>query len=383
MRRTTWLGLGLFGLLGLLGWMAAGCGDGSAAPPCKASGCDGARLCAVPADPAEPGPWPVGARQLRIDGLTTEVWYPAAFGSERKAERVVYDVRQVLPPEEVDKIPDADNPYQSCDCYRDLPPDLKRGPYPVVIFIHGTAGYRMQSLSQMVHWASRGFVVLAADHPGLFLADMLLLELESDLPGDVRSLVAALDQPDGPLGFLAGALDSSRIALSGHSAGGMAAGEMTGLDGVRVVIPMAAEGVEPGPDLQAVLIMGGLADEAVPFERQQAGYEASPAPKHLVGIAGAGHLVFSELCALTNDAGQDVVTIAVEHGVTNAELAGQLFDCAVQTIDDEEGWRIVNAYTAALLEQQLHCCADRAAVLAGLAERFAAVTSYRFAASDD
>ena len=376
MRRTTWLGLGL------LGWIAAGCGAGPSEPPCKTSACEGARLCTVPVDPAEPGPWPVGARQLSIDGLTTEVWYPAAFGSERKAERIVYDVRQVLPPEEVDKIPDADSPYQICDCYRNLPPDLKRGPYPVVIFIHGTAGYRMQSLTQMVHWASRGFVVLAADHPGLYLADMLLLQLESDLPGDVRSLIAAIDQPDGPLGFLARALDSSRIALSGHSAGGMAAGDMAGSAGVRVVIPMAAEGVEPGPDLQAVLVMGGLADEVVPFERQQAGYEASPAPKHLVGIAGAGHLVFTELCALTNDAGQDVVTIAVEHGVTNAELAGQLFDCEVQTIDDEEGWRIVKAYTTALLEQQLHCVA-REAVLAGLAERFGAVTSYRFTDNGD
>ena len=42
-----------------------------------------------------------------------------------------------------------------------------------VVFVHGTASFRTQSLTQMTHWASRGFVVLAADHPKIRLKDLL------------------------------------------------------------------------------------------------------------------------------------------------------------------------------------------------------------------
>ena len=86
---------------------------------------------------------------------------------------MVYDLREHLPKSEQGKISDSKNPWQACSCYRDLPIDEGHGPYPVLVFVHGTAGFRTQSLSQLTHLASRGFVVLAADHPGLMLADIL------------------------------------------------------------------------------------------------------------------------------------------------------------------------------------------------------------------
>jgi predicted dienelactone hydrolase len=346
-------------------------------PACDLIGCDGARSCELPADPAARGPWPVGARTVDLDGLTVEVWYPAQFGSERGFDPAIYDVRLVLPEAEQAKIPDGDNPWQACDCYRELPIDDRRGPYPVVIFIHGTAGYRMQSLTHLVHWASRGFVVLAADHPGLYLADMLQLIMDADLEGDLRSVISALGQPAGPLGFLAGRVDADRVALSGHSAGGMAAGRLGALPGVRVVIPMAAGGVEPAGQLEASVILGGIDDQVVPFDEQRAGYKDSNPPKLLAGVSNAGHLVFTDMCALTNAAGQDVVTIAVEHQVTNASLAELLFDgCDPGQIEPADGWQVVNAVTSAVLE---HClqCSDRSAELAGMPDRFALLGEYR------
>ena len=45
--------------------------------------------------------------------------------------------------------------------------------FPVIVFVHGTAGWRSQSLSLVSHWASRGFVVVAADYPGICLHDLL------------------------------------------------------------------------------------------------------------------------------------------------------------------------------------------------------------------
>ncbi|HEX9104448.1 MAG TPA: hypothetical protein VF997_19690, partial [Polyangia bacterium] len=98
-----------------------------------------------------------------LAGLTTEVWYPAKLGSDAGKSKIVYDIREHLPPADAAKIPDSDNPPQDCDCFRDLPIDDGHGPYPLVVFIHGTAAFRTQSLTFMTHWASRGFIVVSAD----------------------------------------------------------------------------------------------------------------------------------------------------------------------------------------------------------------------------
>ena len=53
---------------------------------------------------------------------------------------------------------------------------------PPVVFVHGTAGFRSQSLEIVTHWASRGFVVIAADHPGLYLGDLIRSVCGQDAP---------------------------------------------------------------------------------------------------------------------------------------------------------------------------------------------------------
>jgi len=334
----------------------AACGQDPAGPACLAQGCDGAALCERDPDPEVRGPWPVGARTVEVAGLVTEVWYPAEPGSARGRERVVYDVREELPASERGKIPDRDNPWQTCECHRDLPLDGARGPYPAVLFFHGTAAFRTQSLSQATHWASRGFVVLAADHPGLYLGDLLAFEGVADLEGDGRALLAALRAPAGGLAFLAGHVDAARLAVTGHSAGGKAAAAFSSEPGVRVIAPMAYAGVAPGTAVESVLVLGALDDQVAAWSRQVEGYAGSPAPKRLLGIADAGHLVFSDLCAMRNAAGQDLVEIAIEHGVQNASLAALLWDgCAPEQIPPAEGWAIVNHATTAVFEQVLQC----------------------------
>src|SRR5690242_19513182 len=214
-------------------------GSGGLPPPNPATGCNGTPLLANPDDPSAHGPWAVGARTVTLAGLTTEIWYPAKAGSEAGKMPARYDLREHLPDADQGKIPDADNPWQPCDCYRDLPIDDAHGPYPVVLFIHGTAGFRTQSLTFMAHWASRGFVVLAADHPGINLKDVLSGGFgQSDQAGDARRLLAALEPPGGDAAFLAGHLDLANLALAGHSAGG---GAISGFgDRAKVLVPMAA-----------------------------------------------------------------------------------------------------------------------------------------------
>src|SRR5690554_2913407 len=106
----------------------AGDGDGDGdgdpdEPPADLIGGDDASFFEVPTDPAERGPWAVGAATVDLDGVTTEVWYPAAWGSEVGEDPVAYDVREALPPSEQGKISDAKNPPQICDCYPQLPID--------------------------------------------------------------------------------------------------------------------------------------------------------------------------------------------------------------------------------------------------------------------
>ena len=65
----------------------------------------------------------------------------------------------------------------------------------------------------------------------LFLADQLCTTPEcacattgeKDIPGDVSAQIAALNAPTGDLSFLAGHVDMTRLAISGHSQGGCVA----------------------------------------------------------------------------------------------------------------------------------------------------------------
>src|SRR6188768_864981 len=131
-----------------------GCGASSEPPTSSGNdvaGCEGTTLVGNPPDFAARGPWAVGARTVTVGNLTVEVWYPALAGSDAGKPTERYDIRKQLPPTEAAKIPDGDNPWQSCDCVRDLPLDDTHGPYPVVLFVHGTASFRHQSLHQVTH----------------------------------------------------------------------------------------------------------------------------------------------------------------------------------------------------------------------------------------
>lgn len=344
---------------------AQGAGDDGGdddSPPMTITGCDGATLLASPGDPSAPGPWPVGARTITIGRLTVEVWYPATPGSDAGQSPIRYDIRQALNPSQRTLIPDADNPWQPCDCYRDLPIDGARGPYPVVVFVHGTAAFRHQSVSQTRHWASRGFIVLAADHPGLMLGDFLAMACPDDpsgaqdLSGDLDAMIAALVAPSGELGFLAGKVAADRIAVAGHSAGGSAAAGATGKPGVRAVAALAGgASASDAPSLESVLFMGGTNDNVVQFSRVMSAWNGSATPRYLVGIGGAGHLVFSDLCETRNAAGKDLLEIASDYQLCGASFAGLLFDCNPEYVGGQVGWDITNYATTALFERALHC----------------------------
>lgn len=355
--------------------------DDVPAPGTETAGCDGATLLANPGDAAARGPWAVGARTVTLAGLTTEVWYPAIPGSDAGQERARYDIRESLPASEAAKIPDADNPWQRCDCVRDLPLDTEHGPFPAIVFVHGTAAFRHQSLPLVTHWASRGFIVIAADHPGLYLGDFLGTACGNQAPpqqlsADIDTLVAALGRPRDELAFLADHVDASRLAVIGHSAGGGAAAAATSKPGVRVVIPLAAAQSAPASaTLESVLYMGGLADQIASWSQVMTAWSGAATPRRLVGIAAGGHLTFSDLCETKNAQDEDLLQIAKAKQVCGAQFAGFLFDCDPGHIEGQKGWEIINYASSSVLESVLQC--QRTHELNDIKSVYPDVTEYR------
>ncbi len=334
----------------------------------------------VPADPAQSGPWSVGARTVDVPNprwgvLKTEIFYPALSGSTQGLSTKTWDLRQFLPPADAARIPDSANTLQACDCYDNVPVDTASGPYPVVVFIHGTASFRTQSAVQARHWASRGFVVVTADHPRIQLRDLKanpLGSIRATQSQDAVDLIAALQSPAGPLAFLAGVVDMDRVAVSGHSAGGMATAPMAQVPGVHVLMPMAGRGSSNGAYLQSTLVLGAVDDKVTRYSGQKTGYAASPSPKRFVGIGNAGHMAFTEICSLLADQG-GIIQVAENYGVAVPSLLKTLGrdGCDATQTSPEAGWKLVNYATTAVLEETLQCRPERAADFDAIPARFA------------
>lgn len=168
----------------------------------------------------EHGPYAVGARDLTIldddRPLEMTIWYPAQVAAGA-APTITYQVGPMT---------------LTGQAGRDAAPDSSGGPYPLVIFSHGSNSFRQHNHSLTEHLASHGFIVMAADHPGNTLFDTAetLLSIGNALvanfaqrPQDVLRQIAyaeALAVGDDPL---AGLIDLERIAVAGYSFGGYTA----------------------------------------------------------------------------------------------------------------------------------------------------------------
>jgi hypothetical protein len=370
--------------------------EDDAGPAAHASGCT-AKLLPLPDDMKARGPWEVGVRTLKIGRLTVEAFYPAQPGSSDGKTAATWVYKSFLPPTQQAKVPDDHSPpigVLGGHAFRDLPLDEEHGPYPVVIFIHGTASFRVASASTNAHWASRGLIVLAADYPGLGLADQLASTVdcglpttgEQDLPSDVTLQLNALKTPTGDTQFFAGHVDTSRVGISGHSQGACEAATQATDPGVRIVLPL--DGSNPAADsdtLESVIFVSGVDDMVIGYSAPLIGnvvcpigsfttesaYDGSPGPpkvkKRIVGITGGGHLVPTDLCQV-NAQGKTAIKESQDDGVCGVDSAviiglPALFDCG--TIDWKVGVEAVNYATAAALEETL-LCQDRSAQFASL-----------------
>lgn len=262
----------------------------------------------LPADPAAKGV-PVGVRTVVDPAFTAEVWYPAPDAAADDPTELV-DFGQFIPEVFTALVGEVSFPPVESGAVRDADLRVPDGePYPVVVFSHGFGGMRLQSLDYTVHLASRGYVVVAADHPGRMMGDILPCLFSPPLEGcdlsgmagadpAVADVTALADWVGGAAteGWLAGAIDPERLALSGHSAGAGTTAEAGEADPrFTALLPMAA-GATATRDVPE-LLMGGTCDSFASDDSVVAAWE-SAVDGALVRIRGAGHLAFSDLCEL-------------------------------------------------------------------------------------
>jgi predicted dienelactone hydrolase len=266
------------------------------------------------------------------------------------------------------KIPDADNVWLECECSRDLAIDDRHGPYPIVVFLHGAASFRAQSAFLATHWASRGFIVIAPDLPGVGLRAALGGERGSAFGVPRRLLDAIARAPaDDPFAFARARL-GSRLAIVGHSLGSMLASTISDRDDIDVFIAMAGAATTLGR--ARTLVLAGDRDQIAPADRMRGGMVDTPAGTRLAIVRGAGHLAFTDLCTLGADRG-GALAIARSHGVAVPELIATLATDGCRPTDKPFAATApaIRAVTAGALEERLRCDPVATRALATLASR--------------
>jgi dienelactone hydrolase len=175
------------------------------------------------------------------------------------------------------------------------------GPFPLVVFAHGSGGHERKTTMLLDAWARAGHVVAAPAFP--MTNDDVQPRVIGDYveqPGDVTTVIDnVLAESEAASGPLAGAVDADRIGLAGHSLGGAT---MYGLvadtccrdDRVDAVIALSAPRL-PFPEGSAapsnlpLLVVHGTADGSVPYDSGRAVYDAWTGPKWFLTLERGPH----------------------------------------------------------------------------------------------
>ncbi len=313
-----------------------------------------------PAPVAEdPGPYAVGRRTEQVVDasredrtLNVEVWYPAGADAAPTPYELIPGVSFEADLSTLDSAPSGD------------------GPFPVVVFSHGSGGLRQQSASIVETIASHGFVVVAPDHAGNTAIDRLLgTETRREVTARNRVLDVGVLIDEIEAGRLAdGLADVEHLAVMGHSFGGFtalaAAGgyeDITADDRVDAIVPLApASSLLPDEALSSIevpmLIVTGSDDETTPVVDQSTRpLELASGPATLVEIDGGSHQVVTNVCDIV--AAVSAPGAEVPEGTVEAaeELAGSTCDPDAP-VDAEDAFDMTEHHVVSFL--RLHLADD-------------------------
>jgi dienelactone hydrolase len=327
----------------------------SSTPPAS----DGAS--ATPTGPqafAGRGPYPVGTLEVDAPNGPITVWYPAEPGSEVGAQPATYDMRGYLPPAEQAKVAAANDVVFTEQAFTDLPAaEPESRPFPLVLFSHGFCGFRQQSSYLTTAIASWGFVVAAPEHSARDLTSCLSGTIGQGASSDVDDLRAALPvmeaenlRDDGPL---ATRVDTSRVAVVGHSAGGSAALQMSADPQIATFVALAAG--NGNPPAKPGLFVAGDADAIAPAASIEQWWNTTvPSPRQLAVLGGVTHLGFMEACTIAADRG-GILQVASDAGIAVPEVIVRMYadGCDPKYTPAPTAWPAIQHLTIAQLRAGL------------------------------
>jgi predicted dienelactone hydrolase len=187
------------------------------------------------------------------------------------------------------------------------PPDTVAGPYPLVVFAHGSGGLGTEYFPMLRSWAAAGYVVaapefpVAAGGPDGRQGDSSSIEDLPNQPADmsfaVTQLLAASASAASPLH---GMVDPTRIGAAGHSLGAMATLALTENtcchdERLRAAVVLAGREAPFGSGVffnrirTPLLLVHGDADGTVPYSEGRKIYNDAPPPRYLLTLAKGGH----------------------------------------------------------------------------------------------
>ena len=319
----------------------------------------GAAPPSATAPPDGIGPWDVGLATVEVVDadrgdrtLPVDVWYPV------DAEDAVGD------PAELDLfVTTLALDHALAD------PEPSSSQFPVVVFSHGSGGFRAQSWTLMETLASNGFVVVAPDHVGNTALDEFFGTRD---PGDViafnrpRDISLVIDEvvgwADDPTSRYGGIIDPDHIGVAGHSFGGFTALAVAGGfddyqadERVDAIMPIAAAaGGLSDDELSSITVpaffLSGTDDVTVPLASSVRAWDLiSSREGYRADIIAGGHNSFTNVC--------DLVDVLIDAGLPPALLASLIASaeegCSPELIDIDEAQRLQTLYATSFFRSTL------------------------------
>jgi dienelactone hydrolase len=258
---------------------------------------------------AERGPYEVGVTTITLSDRLMEVWYPVDPEDIGTNPRDEYFIRDYVSSAFDALIPPEVNPPYVTDATRDVPAS-DAGPFPLVLFSHGFASYRVQSTFLTTHLASWGFVVISPDYLERGLRSVLgeppaVRRTDTAVADEaIEAARAATSTAGGPL---EGRIDGSTVFPIGHSAGGGTTLRLLSRPDVVSGIPLAA-GLGPTqlmdaprllPPGKAVTWIAAPRDAIVAIDNVRQGFTYTAGQRRIVEVGGSGHVnAFSDICEI-------------------------------------------------------------------------------------
>ena len=365
------------GLLLLMGGACAGNGSGdSSAERTAMTPSESGATSSATADYSVRGPYDVGMITLTLaDNRPVDVWYPAADGASTGVERFTHNLNDPWPDAIRAKLPASEDIV--VDAYKDIAASSD-GPFPVILESHGFGSSRRDGANNHSHLASWGFVVIAPEHFERNRATVIGQPVEFEALDDATVLTNALELARGESAttgsLLEGAVDPTRVAVDGISAGGRAALEFGADARIDAVIARAPAGPDVfDPPLQVpVLVIASDNDSLVELPRVEAIYEQLTPQRRLAVILKGGHNTFSDSCAqIRAGGGLDVVSLSEATGFPPALLEAGNNGCTEEFIDPTLVWPLISHIQVAHVRAALGLDPDDSALDPSyIAERF-------------